>query len=115
MQDINAKRFVWALALAWVPWIPTLVGFVRVFLPITNQTATGLAAVAGGIGELLVMWGVVSMIVAQGVAMVWMFRSLSRDHWGRNIISLASIGMSGLMLVMVGLFLWAVWFQARHR
>jgi len=55
------------------------------------------------------------MIVAQGVAMVWMFRSLSRDHWGRNIISLASIGMSGLMLVMVGLFLWAVWFQARHR
>jgi len=113
--DIDQKRFAWALVLTWAPWLPTLLGLVNVFIGIKNSKATGLAAVSGGIGEMLAMWGLVTMIVAQGVAIVWMFRSFSRDHWGRNIVSLVSIGMSGLMLMMVGFFLWAVWFQTRHR
>ena len=103
------------MGLVWLPWIPTLLGIVNAFIGIENSKATGLAAVAGGIGELLIMWGLVTMIIAQGVAMVWLFRSFSRDHWSRNIVSLVSIGMSGIMLLMVGFFLWAVWFQARHR
>jgi len=115
MLDMNQKRFVWAVVLVWAPWIPTLIGLVNVFVGINNSKATGLAAIAGGIGELLAMWGLITMIVAQAVAIVWLFRSFSRHHWGRNVVSVVSIGMSGLLLLIVAFFLWAVWFQARHR
>ena len=103
------------MVLAWAPWVPTLIGLGYAFRGISNSAATGLAAVAGGFAEMLVWWGLVTMIVSQAVAIVWLFRGLSREHWGRNTISLVSISMSGTMLLMVGFFLWAVWFQAQHR
>jgi len=105
------KRFWWGVLLAWTPWVPTLIGLVIVF---NNQKATGIAAVAGGVGELLVVWGLITMVVSQGVAIVWLFRSFSRDDWTRNVLSVISICMSGLMLLIVGFFVWMVWFHTRY-
>ena len=58
-----------------------MIGLPSVFVGIKNSKATGIAAVAGGVGELLVMWGLVSMIVAQG-----------GQSYGCFAVSRASIG-----------------------
>jgi hypothetical protein len=115
MEDAhNRKRFFWAVLLACAPWVPTMVAISHSFVGISNSRATGLAAIAGGIAELLVWWGLGTMIISQIVAIVWLFRSFSRDHWLRNLASAFSIGLSSLMLLMVCFFLWSVWFQSRH-
>jgi len=114
MEEATHKRFVWALVLAWAPWVPTLLGLVNAFIGINNSKAMGIAAVAGGVSELLVLWGFITMIATQALAILWLARSFSRDHWMRNFASLVSIGMSGLMLLIVGFFVWMVWFQAHY-
>jgi len=112
--DQDQKRFVWGVALACAPWIPTLIGLGMALGAISNAKATGLAAVAGGVAELLVWWGIATMIASQAIAIVWLCRSFSRDRWFRNFVSGFSILLSGLMLLLVSFFLWAVWFQSRH-
>ena len=115
MQDATQKRFLWAVVLAWTPWAPTVIALMIAFQGISNSKATGIGAVAGGVGEVLATWGIIAMIISQGVAIVWLFRSFSRDHWTRNFVAAVSIGLSGLILLMVGFFLWMVWFQMpRH-
>jgi hypothetical protein len=76
--------------------------------------ATGLAAVAGGVGEILVLWGTVTMIISQIAAIVWLGKSFSPHHWLRNLVSVCSIVLSGLMLLLVCFFLWSVWFSTHH-
>lgn len=102
------KRFAFALLLAWMPWIPTLIGLAYTLRATWQGKATGIGVVAGGIAESLILWGLVSMIVSQVVAMAWLFRSFSREHWARNLLSAVSICASSLTLVLVGLFLWLV-------
>jgi len=62
MNDLATRRFLGGLLLAWVPWIPTLVGLGYAFRGISSQKATGVGAVAGGVAESLVLWGLLSMI-----------------------------------------------------
>lgn len=102
------------MVLAWAPWVPTLIGLGYAFRGISNSKATGLAAVAGGVGELIALWGLVTLIASQAVAIAWLLRGFSRDHWFRNIVSALSISLSGLMLLMLGGFLWLMAFQAWH-
>lgn len=103
MEDqLQQKRFLWAVLLAWTPWIPALVG---IAYTVSGSKATGVAAVAGGMVELLVLWGIGTMIVAQVAAIVWLFRSFSRTNVLRSVFSAASICASGLMLFLVTAFL----------
>lgn len=102
--SLTNKRFWWALLLAWVPWVPALTGLIIVS---SNSKATGLAAVAGGLVELLVWWGIVTMFIAQIAAIVWLLRSFSSAHLVRSLIAAGSIMASGLTLFLVGAFL--VW------
>ncbi len=74
---LTKNRFFWGLLLAWTPWVPTMIGVGYLFIGINNSKATGLAAVAGGMAELLVWWGIAAMFVTQIAAIVWLFRSLS--------------------------------------
>ncbi len=113
-NTLTKKWFLWGLLLSWVPWIPMMVSIRYLFIGINHSRAIGLAAVAGGMAEGLVLWGVVAMFISQIAAIVWLFRSFSRDLWIRNVVPVISMGMSALMLTMVGLFLWIVWFQTRH-
>jgi hypothetical protein len=74
---------------------------------------TGVAAIAGGIGESLVLWGLVSMIVCQIVAVVWLVRSISREHLMRSLVSVASVCTSAVILLLTGIFVWFAWFRPR--
>ena len=115
MEDAFVKRrFLWGLLLAWAPWIPTLIGFGYAFIGINNSKATGLAVVAGGAAELLAVWGLLTMVVSQVIAIVWLFRSFSRDGGLRNFVATVSIGLSGLTRLLVSFIVWMVWSWRRH-
>jgi len=105
------RRFVGGLLLAWVPWIPTLVGLGYAFRGISSQKATGVGAVAGGVAESLVLWGLLSMIACQLVAIIWLVRSISREHLMRSVVSVASVCASAMILLLMGLFVWLAWFH----
>jgi hypothetical protein len=114
MADAIRKRFLIGVLLAWVPWIPAIVGLVYAFRGISNTKATGIAVVAGGLGEGFALWGVVAMVIAQIAAIVWLAKSFSSESWLRNLVSIVSIVLSGLMLVLVCLFVASVWFSVHH-
>ena len=111
MEDaLNRKRFVWGALLAWAPWVPTVIVFSQMFVGLHNSKATGLAAVVGGMVELLLWWGIAIMIISQTAAIVWLFRSFSGTHILRSLIAVVSLLASGLMLFLVFAFL----FWGRH-
>lgn len=112
--NVNQKRFRWALVVAWAPWIPMLFGLGRLFIGIGNSKATGLAAVAGGMVDMLVLWGLVTLIIAQVVAIIWLLRSFSKNDVFRNLISSVSIGASGFTLLLLVGFFWLTRYLA-HR
>jgi hypothetical protein len=113
MNDPTTRRFVGGLLLAWAPWIPTLIGLRYVIDGVSSSKATGIAVVAGSLRESLVLWGLASMIVCQIMAMVWLLRSISREHWMRSAVSAASVCASALILLLMGLFVWLTWFHPR--
>ena len=114
MEELQKKRFLWGVFLAWLPWIPTLIGLRYAFRGISEQKATGLGALAGGLAEMFVVWGIGTMIISQVAAIIWLCRAFSGEHWMRNVISALSICLSGLMLVVVVFFLWFAFFLARR-
>jgi len=101
------------MLLAWAPWVPTLVGLGYAFGGIFSQKATGICAVAGGVAESLILWGLVSMIACQVVAMIWLVRSISRGHLMRSVVSVASVCASAVFLLLMGVFIWLAWFHPR--
>jgi len=114
VEELKKKRFLWGVLLAWAPWIPTLIGIGYAFRGISEQKATGLGAVAGGLTELFVVCGIGAILVGQVAAIVLLFRTFSPGHWVRSSFSMLSICASGLMLFLVGLFFWLSWFQTHH-
>jgi hypothetical protein len=113
MNDPAKRRSVVGMFLAWAPLVPMVIGLGYAFRGISNTKATGLSAVAGGIGESLVLWGLVSMIACQVVAVVWLVRSISRAHFMRSLVSVASVCASAVILLLSGIFVWFAWFHPR--
>jgi hypothetical protein len=113
VADTNTKRFLLGVLLTWAPWIPTIVGLAYAFRGISNTKATGLAELASGLAESFALWGIIAMVIAQVAAIVWLGKSFSPGHWWRNVVSVISIVFSGLMLVLVCLFVASVWFSHR--
>jgi hypothetical protein len=114
MDDVKQKRFLCGVALAWVPWVPMMIGLSYLFRGIWNSKATGLAAVAGGFAEGYVLVGLAATLICEGGAMVLLFRAFSRGHGVRSALSVLSIFMSGLMIVLFGLSVWVFWFESHH-
>ena len=114
MDELKKRRFFWGVALAWTPWIPTLVGIGHAFRAIFQQKATGIGALAGGLTELFVVWGIGAILIGQVAAIVLLFRAFSPGHWVRSSFSVLSICLSGLMLLLVGVFFWLCWFRSQH-
>jgi len=116
-DNIKRKRFWWGVVLAWIPFfflaIPTAIGVFRAFRGISQEKATGLGAVAGGMGEIFSTFGLAAMVVSEVTAIILLLRSFSGDRPQRAIVSALSICCSGFMLAIVGLFLWLVFFL-RH-
>jgi hypothetical protein len=114
VDELKQKRFLWGVALAWAPWVPTMIGFANAFRAISNTKATGLAAVAGGIAEMYALLGLAATLICEVSAMVLLFRAFSRGHGVRSAFSVLSICMSGLMILVFCLSLWLFWFESHH-
>jgi len=111
-DDIKRKRFYWGAFLAWAPFlICILPAAVAVFHGVSSKKATGLGAVAGGISESLLIFGVVALLVLEVVAIVLLLRAFSKGHPLRVLLSVVSLCCSGFMLIIVGLFFWLFFFR----
>jgi hypothetical protein len=113
-DDRKRRRFFWGLALAWLPFIPVLVGLVNAFRGISQQKATGIGAVAGGIAEMGVLYVLTLAPILAISAMVLLLRSLSKAHPLRNIWAAISLCWSALMIAVLALFFWLVYVFPRH-
>jgi hypothetical protein len=107
--EANAKRFLWGMALVWVPWIPILVALGYGLYHASRVKATGLAAVAGGFGEIFVIYGLAGTFIAQLFAIVLLSKALMPGRALRNFLSILSLCLSLLMIVMIAVFLWLSW------
>ena len=98
------------MLLAWIPLlffiVPTAIGVISAFVSMANQRATGLGAVAGGFAEVLATFGLVVVVGSEVVAIIMLLRTLSRSHPLRTVVAIVSVCCSGLLLSLVGLFLW---------
>jgi hypothetical protein len=111
MNDVDKKRVCWAALLVWTPWIPIFIGL---GMALAKRKATGIGAVAGGLNELFVVWGIGAVLIGQVAAIILLSRAFSAGHSVRNLFSVLSICLSAMLLLLVGLFLWLSWFQAHQ-
>jgi hypothetical protein len=112
--DVKQTRFFWVVALAWVPWVPMIIGLRNTFVGIGNSKATGVGAIAGGLLESYADAGLAAILICEVGAMALLFRAFSRGRGLRSAFSVFSICVSGLMLVLLCLSLWLFWF-VRHQ
>ena len=82
--------------------VPTAIGIINALAHIATQKQMGLGAVAGGFTEMLVTFGLVSIVGSQVAAMVMLLRTLSRSHPIRTVVATISICSSGLFLLAFG-------------
>jgi hypothetical protein len=98
-----------------VPWIPIVIGLRGLFRGLSSTKATGIAALAVGLGEAFALCGVVAMVIVQVAAIAWLGKSFSPEHGLRNLVSVCSIVVSGLMLVLVCIFVASMWYLLHHQ
>jgi hypothetical protein len=114
MDPVKKKRFLWGVLLAWAPWLPAIIGLGYAFRGIATEKAIGLAAVAGGLMETFLLFGLLATFVSQVAAIVLLARAFESGHWLRNLFLAGSLCLSGLMLLLFCAFLWLSWFQTHH-
>lgn len=106
-DSASKSRWIKGAALAWAPVILFMVPmFASVLRGMSTQKATGLGAVAGGISEGLVTFGLVSLVATQLVAIVLLVRSFHKGHTLRNLFSVVTIFGSVMLLALVFLSMW---------
>ena len=109
-MDPDKKRFAWGLGLAWVPVLVAVVpGFISAFRGISQEKATGLAAVAGGYAESLATFGIVAFVVCQVMAIVLLARGIKREEWGRSLVAVVSIVCSVMILSLTAFMTYWLW------
>jgi len=110
LEITKRKRFRYGLLLAWIPLIffivPTAIGIIRAIAQASSEKATGLAVVAGGIGEVAATFGLVVIVASEVVGIVMLVRTSSRNHPIRTVVAIVSVVCSSLLLLVLGLFLW---------
>ncbi len=106
-DGVGRQRFVKGVLLAWLPFflliIPAIVELVNSF---GQSKATGMGAVAGGLAEFFVMFGIVAFFVSQVLAIILLSRSFEKGHGARSLFSVVSICCSALLLAIGGLATW---------
>jgi hypothetical protein len=108
-DDRKRNRFFWGIALAWLPFIPVLVGLANALRGMSQQKATGIGAVGGGIAEMGVLYVLTLAPILTISAMVLLLRSLSKAHPLRNIFAVISVCWGALMISVLALFFWLVY------
>ena len=114
-DEIKRKRFLWGVCLAWTPFLFLIIHTaIDAFNGIAREKATGLAAVAGGLGEYFSTFGLAAVLAFEVAAIILLLRAFSGAHPMRALFSVISICCSGFMLAILGLFLWVVFFLFHH-
>ena len=118
-EDIKSKkRFLCGVCLAWTPFLfltlPMAIGVSSAVRGISREKATGLAAIAGRLTEFFSTFGLAAILVFEVAAIILLLRTFSGGHTRRAVFSVISICCSLFMLMIVGLFLWAVAFLSHH-
>ena len=99
MDDIlthERKRrwFVWGTVVSCTLFIPLIIGMSNAFRGISTEKQTGLTAVAGGLAEGYVIYGVILAFAMPITAIFLLSRSFARGHGCvRFFPSSASAGM----------------------
>jgi|HubBroStandDraft_4_1064222.scaffolds.fasta_scaffold1620279_1 hypothetical protein len=116
LENAKGRRFRWGLLLAWTPFVLVVVpGVSKAFRGVSEQSAVGVGAIAAAMAGSYATFGLIVSLVFQVSAIVLLFRTFSKEHFARGLVSVVSICCSGLTLFLSGLFLWLVWIQAaRH-
>jgi len=110
-NDQKRKWFMWGMILAWAPSLPFLIGVVHSFQGVFEQKATGIGAVAAGLAEAYVTFGLILTFVFLVGGIVLLSRSFSGGHGMRALFSVLSMCWSALMLIVFGLSVWLFFFQ----
>ncbi|PYX82323.1 MAG: hypothetical protein DMG70_15295 [Acidobacteria bacterium] len=105
-QERKRTWFIWGMVLAGVPSVALIIGLFHAFAGISEQKATGLAAVAGGIAEAYVTVGLVLTFMIPVAAIVLLGRSFSSGHGIRALFAALAICWSGLLLSLYGFAAW---------
>jgi hypothetical protein len=109
-MDPEKKSFAWGIGLAWIPiGLLVLPGLVNGWGGISQEKATGLAAVAGGMVEALSNFGLIAFVVCELAAMVLLLRVVKREQWGRSLVAVVSVVCSVIFLALTGLAVWWLW------
>jgi len=112
--DHKRKWFLWGTVLTWTLSIPLIIGMFNSFRGISEQKATGLGAVAGGLAEGYVTFGLIFSLVLPVGAIVLLVRSFSGRHRMRALVSVLYICWSALALALAGLFVWLSFIYLPH-
>jgi hypothetical protein len=105
-DERKAKYFLWGAVLTWTLSVPLVIGIFHAFRGISEQKATGLGAVAGGVAEAYAIFGLFLAFVLPVGAIVLLVKSFSLGHRMRALFSLLYICWSALALAFAGLFVW---------
>ena len=106
IHERKRRWFVWGTVVTCTLSIPLIIGISNAFNGIAKEKATGLAAVAGGLAEGYLTFGVALAFAMPITAIFLLSRSFARGHGVRSFSSLVCIGWNALMLALAGLFLW---------
>jgi hypothetical protein len=113
-NDAKTKRFFWGMVLAWIPSVPLIIGVFSSFRGISGQKATGLGAIAGGVSEVYLTFGVILTFLLLGGSMVLLGRSFSSAHPVRATLSVLSIGWSAVIFSILGVLVWLLLVHLPH-
>jgi hypothetical protein len=83
-----------------------LLGLAHALRGISEQKATGLAAVAGGMAEEFLVFGAGMTLVCEVSAVVLLLRTFDRRRVLRSLVSVLSLSFALLMLATFGLWVW---------
>lgn len=115
MDDPKKKRFLLGILLAWLPLLALIPSLLNSFRGISQQKATGLGAIAGGAAEYFAILGMGAAFAVSVIAIVLLFRTLSVEHLLRSVVAILSICWSGLLLILLCLFVWTLYYYLpRH-
>jgi len=105
-DDRKRKYFIWGTVLTWTLSAPLIIGILSAFRGISEEKATGLGAIAGGLAEAYATFGLILAFVLPVCAIVLLVKSFSGGHRMRAIFSALYIGWSALALAFAGLLVW---------
>ena len=110
--DHTKGWFLWGIVLVGLSSIPFLVMSFTAFRGVSQEKATGLGAVAGGLTEGYATLGCILTVILPLGAIVLLCKSFSGGQRVRKIFAVLSICWSVALLFLFGLGAWMVFVEA---